>query len=80
MESIAISEFKATCLAVLEEVRRTGHPVLITKRGQPIAEIVPASRPAEDKRRLGSFAGTGRIVGDIVGPATDEGEWEGLGE
>ncbi|HZJ50803.1 MAG TPA: type II toxin-antitoxin system Phd/YefM family antitoxin [Actinomycetota bacterium] len=70
MESIAISEFKATCLAVLEEVRRTGRPVLITKRGQPIAEIVPASRPADVKRRLGSLAGTAHIVGDIVFPGS----------
>lgn len=80
MKSIAISEFKATCLAVLEEVRRTGHPVLVTKRGQPIAEIVPASRPADVKRRLGTLAGTARIVGDIISPAVDEEEWEQLGE
>ena len=78
MESIAISKFKATCLAVLEEVRHTGRPILVTKRGEPIAEIVPASRPAEGKRRLGSFAASGKVVGDIVAPAVDEREWESL--
>jgi len=76
MESMAVSKFKATCLAVLEEVRRTGRPVLITKRGEPLAEVVPVSRPARGKRRLGAFAHSGRVVGDIVGPAADEGEWE----
>ena len=78
MDSIAISKFKATCLAVLEEVRRTGRPVLITKRGEPVAEIVPASRPAAGKRPLGLLAGTGKVVGDIVAPAADEREWESL--
>ncbi|MBI2965616.1 MAG: type II toxin-antitoxin system Phd/YefM family antitoxin [Chloroflexi bacterium] len=79
MESIAISKFKATCLAVLEKVRHTGQPVLVTKRGEPIAEIVPASRPADGKRRLGMFAESGKIVGDIVAPVVEEGEWESLG-
>jgi prevent-host-death family protein len=78
MENIAISKFKATCLAVLEEVRRTGRPVLITKRGEPIAEIVPASRPASGKRQLGLLAHTGKVVGDIVSPVLDEDEWESL--
>ena len=78
MEAIAISKFKATCLAVLEGVSRTGEPVLVTKRGQPIAEIVPASRPVGGKRPLGDLAGTGRIVGDIVAPASDEREWEAV--
>jgi prevent-host-death family protein len=80
MESIAVSKFKATCLAVIEKVRSTGQPILITKRGQPVAQIVPASRPAHGKRRLGTFADRGRIVGDIVAPAADRGEWESLVE
>lgn len=78
MEAIAISKFKATCLAVLERVSRTGESVIVTKRGQPIAEVVPASRPAAGKRPLGDLAGTGRIVGDIVAPASDEREWEAV--
>ena len=79
METIVVSKFKATCLAVLEKVRRTGEPVLVTKRGQPLAEIVPASRPPEAKRRLGAFADSARIRGDVVSPVA-EGDWEALGE
>src|SRR6476620_6200719 len=41
MRDIAISKFKATCLAVLEDVRRTGAPVTVTRFGRPVAEIVP---------------------------------------
>lgn len=78
MKAIAISKFKATCLAVLEGVRRTGEPVLVTKRGEPIAEIVPPSAPPGLGRTLGAFAGTGRIAGDVVAPAGDARDWEAL--
>jgi antitoxin (DNA-binding transcriptional repressor) of toxin-antitoxin stability system len=75
MEQIAISKFKATCLAVLERVRKTGKPVLVTRFGQPIAQIGP---PEGAKRvpRLGGGAGTMVILGDIVGPIGDESDWE----
>jgi prevent-host-death family protein len=68
MESMAISEFKATCLAVLERVRRTKKPVLITRFGEPVAEVVPPSAPPRPKSWIGSMAGTGKILGDIVSP------------
>ena len=79
MEEMAISKFKATCLAVLERVRKTGEPVLITRFGHPIAEIVApgAFRPI---RRLGTMSGSGRIIGDIVGPIGDESDWEAAKE
>lgn len=66
-------KFKATCLAVLEDVRRTGAPVLITRFGQPVAEVVPP-RP-QKRRRLGSMSGSFEVIGDIVGPI---GAFEGL--
>lgn len=78
MEEIAISKFKATCLAVLERVRRTRRPVRITRFGQPVAEVVPPSAPPRPEGWLGCLAGTGRITGDIVAPAAAEGEWEAL--
>ena len=65
---IPISKFKATCLDVLEEVSRSGRPVLVTRHGEPIAEIVPSSRPPESGSWLGAARGTGRIVGDLVEP------------
>jgi prevent-host-death family protein len=75
MEEISISKFKATCLAVLERVRKTGEPVLVTRFGHPIAEIV-APGGLKRVRRLGTMADTGRIIGDIVGPIGDESDWE----
>lgn len=78
MQEIAISKFKATCLAVLETVRKTRRPVRITRFGKPVAEIVPPSVPGRPSDWLGSFSHTGRICGDIVSPASDEEEWEVL--
>lgn len=77
MEEIAISKFKATCLAVLEKVRQTGKPVLVTRFGEPVAEVVPP-QVVKPKEWVGSRAGTGKIIGDIVSPASDEEDWEAL--
>ena len=78
MDEIAISKFKATCLAVLEQVRKTRRPIRVTKFGEPVAEVVPPSPKAKKEPWLGSMAGTGRIIGDIVSPASDEKDWEVL--
>ena len=78
MEEIAISKFKATCLAVLERVRRTRRPVLVTRFGKPIAEVVPPSVPTRPARWLGSLRSTGRIRGDIVSPVVDAKDWDAL--
>ena len=77
VEAIAISEFKATCLAVLERVRRTGVPIVVTRRGEPIAEIVPPSVPAAPDSWLGAMRDTATVVGDLVAPL-GTGEWEAL--
>lgn len=78
MEKIAISKFKATCLAVLERVRRTRKPVLVTRFGKPVAQVVPPPPPAQPARWLGAMQGTCRIAGDIVSPAVEEEDWEVL--
>jgi prevent-host-death family protein len=75
-ETISISEFKATCLARLERVRRTGRRLLVTKRGTPIAEVVPATVERRAGGWLGSASGTGRITGDLVAPVVAADEWE----
>jgi len=78
METIAISKFKATCLAVVKRVKRTGKPIRITKFGKPIAEIVPPTPDSPKKSWLGCGIGTGTIIGDIVGPVSDADDWEAL--
>ncbi len=79
-ETIAISKFKATCLAVLERVRRTGRPVLVTRHGEPVAQVVPPPPPGSGQAWLGALEGRARIVGDVVGPAGSLDDWEVLSE
>jgi len=78
MEEIAISKFKATCLAVMERVRLTRQPVLVTRFGEPVAEIVPPSPPTRPEGWLGCMADTAEITGDIVTPAGDGEDWEAI--
>ena len=75
---MAISKFKATCLAVVERVRKTRTPILITRHGVAVAQIIPPPPVDRSKNWLGSMAGTARILGDIVGPVTDPNDWEAM--
>ncbi len=77
-KTIAISEFKATCLAVLEQVRLTGTSVVVTRRGKPIAEVVPPSLATTGDSWIGSMRGTATINGDPIAPASEPDEWEVL--
>ena len=68
------SEFKAKCLAVMDEVARTGEPVQITKNGKPIADVVPHRAPS--RQAFGVWKGLGTINGDIISPL--DVEWDAL--
>jgi prevent-host-death family protein len=76
MKEVAISVFKAKCLGMLEEVRKTRRPIRITRFGKPVAEIVPPSPERPTGRRLGCMEGTMKIIGDIVGPTGSWDDWE----
>jgi prevent-host-death family protein len=69
-------QFKSTCLAVLDEVRSTGEPVIVTKHGKPVAKVVPVE-PLDDDI-FGYMRGRIQILGDLIEPATDPDEWEAL--
>ncbi len=76
MKEIAISAFKAKCLGILEEVRKTRRPIRVTRFGKPVAEVVPPSPEKSKGRRLGAMVGTGEILGDIVGPTGSWDDWD----
>ena len=66
-------EFKARCLQLMDEVAETGREVVITKRGRPVARLVPiADAPVRDV--FGCMRGTVKVVGDIVAPLEEP--WE----
>ena len=79
-ESVTISEFKTKCLALVDRVKKSGQPLLITKRGKPIAQVVPPPEGDKPRSWLGCMRGTGSIVGDIVSPVTNASDWEVLGD
>ncbi len=75
MKSISISEFKAKCLGLIEQVDKTRQPLRITRHGRPVAELIPAG-PDRKRKFLGDMAGTVEILGDIVSPVIDLDEFE----
>ncbi len=80
IETISVSRFKATFLAVLQRVKRTGKPVLITRFGEPVAELVPPSPQASKSDWLGSMEGRAQLLGDVVGPVFEGDAWKALAE
>ena len=70
-KSIRASDFKATCLALLDDVEATHSEYVVTKRGRPVARLVPIERPA-------SLLGSVRVhVADELLFSTDE-SWSAL--
>jgi len=76
MRTMKASEFKAKCLAVMDEVAATGEPVTITKNGKPVAQLVP-SRTGRVSDPFGMMKGQTIILGDIISPVGED-EWEAL--
>lgn len=73
MRKMAAAQFKAQCLAVMDHVSQSGHPVVITKHGKPVVKVVPATD--SDDEIFGALSGIARITGDIenTAPASDWG-------
>ncbi|HEV2990624.1 MAG TPA: type II toxin-antitoxin system Phd/YefM family antitoxin [Candidatus Angelobacter sp.] len=76
-KAVSAHAFKTRCLAIIDQVHETGEPVLITKRGRPIAELVPVKEKKLSKF-LGRLQGVVRIVGDIETPIEPAKAWKAL--
>jgi prevent-host-death family protein len=76
MKTMPAAQFKARCLKVMDEVQNTREPVVITKKGKPVAKLVPPDTPPRDI--LGCLRGVIEIVGDIESPLVPPEEWEAL--
>lgn len=77
MRTIRASEFKAKCLAILDEVERTGETVTILKRGRAVARLLPPV-PTEGRYPQHALFGTVRVVGDIVEPVLPAEDWDAV--
>jgi prevent-host-death family protein len=76
MRSISAAEFKARCLTLMEDVRNTREPVVITKRGKPVAKLVPADKTKSEF--IGKLKGRIEILGDIVSRIVPPEDWEAM--
>ncbi|MBZ5650747.1 MAG: type II toxin-antitoxin system Phd/YefM family antitoxin [Acidobacteriia bacterium] len=76
MKKMAAGKFKTHCLRVMEQVHATREPVLITKRGRPLAKLVPAEKTVDDF--VGRLEGEIKIVGDIESPVVSWEDWDPL--
>jgi prevent-host-death family protein len=76
MKKMAAGVFKVHCLAVMDEVQSKREAVLITKRGKPVAKLVPVEKEKDDIFNF--MKGKGSIVGDVVSPALTPEEWGDL--
>lgn len=76
MHTIQASEFKATCLALMDQVARTGETIVVTKNGKPVAELRPHRQPRV-KSPLGLHKGQSEILGDVIEPVAT-GTWKAL--
>jgi len=76
MITISATEFKAHCAEMLARVAKCGETLLITKRGKPVAMVIPPNGVPPRKFVPGMFAGTAEIVGDIISPL--DVEWEAM--
>jgi prevent-host-death family protein len=74
MKKIAAAAFKAQCLTLMDDVRSTKQPLLITKRGKPVAKLVPVDTGEDDF--IGRLKGVFRVVGDIESPIEPPEAWE----
>ena len=74
MKKIAAAAFKAQCLTLMDDVRSTKQPLLITKRGKPVAKLVPVDTREDDF--IGRLKGVFRVVGDIESPIEPAEAWE----
>ena len=76
MKRTAAGEFKARCLSIMDDVNATGEPVIITKRGEPVAKIVAITSKHRDI--FGFMAGQFEVIGDIEPPVLPLRAWEVL--
>jgi prevent-host-death family protein len=75
-KTIAAGAFKARCLAIMDEVQSKRQAVVITKRGKPVAKLVPVEEEKDDI--FGFMKGMGKVTGDVVSPALTPEEWGDL--
>ena len=76
MRTIPAERFKSECLGLMDEVQATCESVIITKRGKPVAKLMPVD--TDSNGIFGFLAGKGRIAGDVTSPVVAIEGWDRL--
>ena len=76
MRTMSAAEFKTHCLRVMEDVRKLREPVVVTKKGVPVAKLMPIDESPSEV--FDALKGRLEILGDIVSPVARPGDWEAL--
>jgi prevent-host-death family protein len=77
MKEIGASDFKARCLALIDEVGETGSPIIISKRGRQVAQLVPYIS-VDEAIPQETLRGTATFTGDVEAPVTTPEEWDAV--
>ncbi|MCC6765075.1 MAG: type II toxin-antitoxin system Phd/YefM family antitoxin [Deltaproteobacteria bacterium] len=78
MKQVSVSEFKTHCLALLEDVARTGQPIVVVKRGKPLVRVTPSASVVMQHPQ-DTLRGLGKVVKDIDGPTSRASDWSADG-
>lgn len=80
MKTVGAAKFKAECLGLMDEVESRGTHIIITKKGRPVAKLVPVENTKENPENSLDFlyVGGGKIVGDIISPIVAPEDYEAL--
>lgn len=73
MKKVPASHFKTHCLALMDDVLETGEPIIVTKRGKPVVQVIPVDEPVQI---LGRLKGIFKVTGNITDPAIPPEDWE----
>jgi len=63
---VPAGKFKAECLKMMDEVSKSGHSIIVTKRGVPLVRLVPIEKDNGNQKKFGALKGSIQICGDIV--------------
>jgi prevent-host-death family protein len=73
-KTLPAGAFKARCLAIMDEVQAKREAIVITKRGKPVAKLVPVEKEKDDI--FGFMKGKLTVLGDVVSPIIDPADWD----
>lgn len=74
MKKVSAAQFKAQCLALMDDVRDTGEAIIVTKRGKPVVQVTRVK--TKPKRFIGRLVGIVEVTGDLLEPAVRPEDWE----